>query len=181
MLNFENYFIDSIKNNEIIASESFPNKIKMSVYYKIMEQCYYNAKKNKKKTEELYCAMFLLSLFEAQDKNSLKLMIPDDLDISKETYQDVLKTMEEDNKKYTLFVKRNAIISFVLGCMMFYMMYIVFKLNIIIAVACGVVLFLIDLYANGLSNKKRYQSKQFKSFEKDVNKNILNLNIKYFK
>lgn len=170
---------EAIKNNEKLDRSAFPVKIKLSDYYNILETAMLESKKQKNEVQESYCAMYLLACIESASALP-DTIIQDDLSVEKNIYNEILSTIAKRNRKFKQFVIKNALVSLTLAILAYVVIAEVLMYEKVLGIIVGLIVLALDLYANGKTNDRRFQTKTLNLFNRHVDSNLLLLNEIYF-
>lgn len=169
----------AMENGELLERKDFPKKIGFDDYYCILKDSMMISKEKGNSIQEQYCAMHILALAESMNGNQI-LLNKENFKIEKDIYNEVLYIIEKRNQKFKQFVIKNACISLALAVVAFILIAVVMRYDIILATVVAMIVLVVDLFANGKTNDKRYQEKMLRMFNKKVNPNLLLLNEIYF-
>lgn len=180
MNGFQDKVKEAMQNKTVVPLEAYPQTIKRSVYFRILLDGNAIAKQDHHFTQALYCSMHLFALIESQDQAYMNLE-QDEIPLTQDIYEDILKTIAQGNRRFCYFAWKNALISIVMGLIVYWGIVYGLDYSWQITAPCGIIVLLLDLYANGKTNETRYQKKMVKHFERQVDRNLLQINQKYQK
>ena len=176
-----NQLMDFMNEQDNKNMLKLPKVVNASVLFDVLRQLRRDEKNIDNKILQIYCASFQLALLESQVDNSLPNIIFDEIQMEKSEYEQILCLMEQQKKSFKQFAYRNLLISLCLSIAVYGIIAYFFKFSVLLAAACAFLVLLVDIFANGQTNEKRYQLKWIKTVEKKVNWKIIAITTKYFK
>lgn len=181
MSQFVDQFKDAMNRGEVLRPGAYLERIRLSEYSELLETGMRTGREQDNRVQQVYCAMNLLALLESAGRTSLPDVVRDEVKISQETHGRVLDLVGSEQKRYRRFVRLNALASLLLAVVIFWLVGFVLHYDMSIAAGAGIIVFLLDLYANGKTNERRWRSRQVRSFEKHVDPNLIRLNEMYMR
>ena len=166
-----NQLMDFMNEQDNKNMLKLPKVVNASVLFDVLRQLRRDEKNIDNKILQIYCASF----------QSLPNIIFDEIQMEKSEYEQILCLMEQQKKSFKQFAYRNLLISLCLSIAVYGIIAYFFKFSVLLAAACAFLVLLVDIFANGKTNEKRYQLKWIKTVEKKVNWKIIAITTKYFK
>lgn len=180
-MGINNQLMDLVNRQDDQEALKLPKTAKASELFDALRQFRQDEKNKDNKTLQIYCASFQLALLELQATRQLSHVIFDEIQMEKSEYEQILSLMEQQKKHYKQFAYKNLLISLCLSIAVYGIIAYFLKLSVLLAAACAILILLIDLFANGKTNEKRYQQKWIKTVQKRVDWKIIAVTTKYFK
>ncbi len=176
-----NQLMDLVNGQADKENVKLPKKAKASELFDVLRQFRKDENNKDNKTLQIYCASFQLALLESQADKQLSNVIFDEIQMEKSEYEQILSLMEQQKKYFKQFAYKNLLISLCLSIAVYGIIAYLLKLSVVLAAACAVLILLVDIFANGKTNGKRYQQKWIKTVQKKVDEKIIAVTTKYFK
>lgn len=180
-MSINNQLMDFINEQDSKKMLNLPKVVKASELFDVLRQLRRDEKNIDNKILQVYCASFQLALLESQANSSLPKIIFDEIQMEKSEYEQILCLMEQQKKNFKQFAYRNLLISLCLSIAVYGIIAYYFNFSVLLAAVCAVLVLLVDIFANGKTNEKRYQLKWIKTVEKRVDWKIIAITTKYFK
>ena len=181
MSQFTDQFKEAMQSGQVLRQGAYLERIRLSEYSELLEEGMRAGREQGNTVQQTYCAMNLLALLESAGRGSLPDVVRDEVKISQETHRQVLDLVDRQQKHYRIFARLNALVSLLLAAIVFWLVGIVLQYDTSVAVGAGIIVFLLDLYANGKTNERRWKSRQVRYFRRHVDPNLIRLNEMYMR
>ena len=168
-----------IEGKSVFSEKSLPKYISANAMFSILKKMREDAEQKKQKKIELFCAAYELALLESDPQ--LKYIKKDKICLNKEEYEKILDLVEKSKKQYKLFAYKNLLISAFLSIIIGVAFYFFMQSSLWLSLFAGVLVFLVELYADGKTNAPRYKKKWIHSVKKEIDKNFFIIITKYFR